>query len=141
MVSSLLCAAGLAAELLDTPDDMLELTARKIKTLFKDAIGQARNDGTTTPELYAVCLPLRLRFKAILGLAKHKSSLEKASAAVGNDRSVCGEHVSKKVFPFSTMCSIRQAPRGQAKLLPSDSARYRLLCEQGLAQVEICYRD
>ena len=39
---------------MDTPEDSLEITARKLKVLFRDEIQQAADDGTTGPNMYAV---------------------------------------------------------------------------------------
>ena len=56
---------GLAQELLNTEDAELEITTRKIKKLFAKDIDRAARDGTIGRELYAVCMPLRMRLKAL----------------------------------------------------------------------------
>lgn len=55
---------GLAKELLDTNDEMLDITTAKIKKLFRVALAMAASTGRTSPECYAALLPLRLIFKA-----------------------------------------------------------------------------
>ena len=58
---------GVAHDLLRTPEDELDVTSLKTKHLFTQALEQAAQDGTASPELYAFALPLKLKFKAPQG--------------------------------------------------------------------------
>lgn len=44
---------------MNTPEDNLEITARKLKVLFRDEVQQAADDGTTGPNMFAVAECLR----------------------------------------------------------------------------------
>ena len=60
--------AGAARDLLNTSDDNLDITTLKVKHLFAAALEEARDHGTTSAGLYALALPLKLKFKDSLAL-------------------------------------------------------------------------
>jgi hypothetical protein len=56
---------GVARELLELPDELLDITSVKIKHMYRPAIELAKEQGICSPELYACALPLKLKFKVI----------------------------------------------------------------------------